>query len=137
MIRTKNIKQQQKVFGHSSTPFPGSTHPKALLLIFSQGHITRPCSGWHFLDIAGCPTFLSLLPFLYFLKSFYQSNNTLYNSSNRNLNVISFGAVIHVCFWGEKPAGLGHSCSEEKHIKPETIEAKFHPRNNGNTGHMC
>lgn len=37
--------------------------------------------------------------------------------------MILFGAVIHVWFWGKKPAGLGHSWSEEKHIKPETTEA--------------
>lgn len=37
------------------------------------------------------------------------------------LSVILFG--VHKWFWGDKPAGLGHSWSEEKHIKPETSEA--------------
>lgn len=37
--------------------------------------------------------------------------------------MILFGAVIHVWFWSEKQAALGHSWSEEKHIKPETTKA--------------
>lgn len=129
MIRTNNIiKQQQKAFVHGSTSFPVSIYPKAPFLIFSQGHITSPCSGWHFLDTAASSTFLPLLTVSLFFLPFY-SQTILHVIAATGISMQFYFGQSYMCDFGVRNQlfqlthGLKRSTESQKPLK-STVSSK-------------